>query len=515
MKRTAPAILVFALVLAAGSAGREDVAAAQSGGVREPILAGQFYPEDPAQLNAAVRAFLDDAVTAEGAAPPIAIVAPHAGYLYSGQVAADAWRQTAAGSYDTVVILGTNHTTADLRRVALYPGAGFRTPLGIVPVDEALTAALVEEGEAVADAGPHAREHSVEVQLPFLQRLFPKARLVAAIVPAGDAALPVRFGRALARRLHGRRVLVVASSDLSHYPSARDAVAVDRRTLEAMASLDPDRLRSVTAGQSDGRVRELVTCACGEAPVAAAMAAASALGATRARVVSYANSGDLPVGDPEKVVGYGAVAYSAGIRGADTAALDRPQPSSAGAPLPAADRRALLTLARRTIAVYLESGMLPMGRPSSPGLERNQGAFVTLRKKGALRGCIGQMTPAGPLRRVVGAMAFAAAFQDPRFSRVSATELKDLDIEVSILTPFREVPSPLAVVPGRDGVLLRKGSASAVYLPQVATEEGWGREQLLDNLCAKAGLDRGCWQGPGARLSTFQAEVFAESESRR
>jgi len=258
-------------------------------------------------------------------------------------------------------------------------------------------------------------------------------------------------------------------------------------------------------------VHELVTCACGEAPVEAAMAAAVALGATRARVISYANSGDLPVGEAERVVGYGAVAFTAGVRGADTSGLDRPAASSLDAPLPAADRKALLSLARATITRYLESGMLPLGRPTSPGVERSQGAFVTLRKKGALRGCIGQMNASGPLRRLVGAMAFAAAFEDPRFDKVRAAEMKDVEVEISLLTPFRDVPSAAAVVPGRDGVLLRKGNASAVFLPQVATEEHWGRDELLDNLCVKAGLAGGCWRS-GARLATFQAEVFKESE---
>jgi MEMO1 family protein len=281
-----------------------------------------------------------------------------------------------------------------------------------------------------------------------------------------------------------------------------------------MTTLDVDRFRAAASGQLTRGVRELVTCACGEAPIVAAMTAAASLGATRARVVSYANSGDLPVGEDDRVVGYGAVVFSAGARGADTSALDRPAPSSASEPLPASDRQALLALARRTITRYLESGMLALGRPLSPGVERSQGAFVTLRKKGQLRGCIGQMTASGPLRRVVGAMAFAAAFEDPRFDKVRASEMKDIEIEVSLLTPFREVPSASAIVTGRDGVLLQKGRASAVFLPQVATEEGWGRDQLLDNLCVKAGLSRGCWQS-GAKLSTFQAEIFKENEPKR
>jgi AmmeMemoRadiSam system protein B/AmmeMemoRadiSam system protein A len=509
-----PVVVALAICLSVGLGCRDPFAAAQSSpGVREPAVAGQFYPEEAGRLKAALAGFLQDA-RPPGTAAPMALVVPHAGYVYSAQIAADGWRQAAGGSYDTIVLLGTNHTSGSLRRVAVYPGSGFRTPLGVAPIDQALTSALLADGDCVADAASHAREHSIEVHVPFVQHLFPKATLVAAIVPASEDGLAVRFGSTLARLLKGRRALIVASSDLSHYPAARDAVAVDRRTLEAMVTLDVDRFRSVTASQMTSGVRELVTCACGDAPVMAAMTAASALGAVHGRVVSYANSADLPVGDADRVVGYGAVVFSAGARGSSTEALQRPAPSSPNGRLPDPDRKVLLALARTTIARYLESGMLPLGRADSPGTERAQGAFVTLRKHGELRGCIGQMQASGPIRRLVGAMAFAAAFEDPRFDKVRAAELRDIEVEISLLTPFREVPSASAIVPGRDGVLLHKGAASAVFLPQVATEEGWGREELLDNLCLKAGLVRGCWQS-GAKLSTFQAEVFKESEFKR
>jgi AmmeMemoRadiSam system protein B/AmmeMemoRadiSam system protein A len=516
MHRSAGLSMTVIVAVASFGAGcrAPAVAAEEQAGVREPAVAGQFYPEERARLAAAVDGFMEDAVAADGNRP-IAIVVPHAGYVYSGQVAADGWRQAAAQAYDTIVLLGTNHTSGDLRRVSVFPGSGLRTPLGVAPIDQALTAALLKDADTtVADASAHLREHSIEVHVPFVQRLFPKATVVAAIVPGGEGGLPARFGRTLGRVLANRRALIVASSDLSHYPSAGDAVAVDRRTLEAMATLDVGRFRAAADGQLTRGVKELVTCACGEAPVAAAMTAAVLLGATRGRVVSYANSGDLPVGEPDRVVGYGAVAFSAGPAGVDTSALVRPSPSPAQDLLPAGDRAVLLGLARRTITRYLQSGMLPLGRPLSAGVERSQGVFVTLRKKGELRGCIGQMTPSGPLRRLVGTMAYAAAFEDPRFSKVQAGEMKDIEIEISLLTPFREVPSASAILPGRDGVLLQKGRASAVFLPQVATEEGWGRDELLDNLCVKAGLARGCWQS-GAKLSTFQAEIFKEGGPHR
>jgi hypothetical protein len=356
----------------------------------------------------------------------------------------------------------------------------------------------------------HAAEHSVEVQVPFAQRLFPNASVVAAIVASEDPGVVTKFGRTLGRLLAGRRALIVASSDLSHYPSWRDAAAVDRRTLEAMASLDPERLR--TAASPAGRgVPNLATCACGEAAVLAAMEAARALGAARGRVVSYANSGDLAVGDPGRVVGYGAVVFTAGTAGSDTSAVLPHAPAAQAMPPTAADKKQMLALARETIRRYLDIGSVPLARGFSAAMERPQGVFVTLRSRGALRGCIGQMVPDRPLRVLVGSMALAAAFDDQRFEKLRASELRDLEVEISVLTPFKEVPGPGAIVVGRDGVLLQKDRHSAVFLPQVATEERWTRDELLDNLCAKGGMAAGCWRA-GARLSTFQADVFKEGD---
>jgi len=509
-KKTTLMIGLVGLALAVGCRG--DVGAAGPAGqaVREPAVAGQFYPADARTLNATLDAVLLDAMPG-GRERPVALVAPHAGYVYSAQIAADAWRQASGQQYDTIVILGTNHTTAGFERIAVYPGSGLRTPLGVARVDQALSAALIKEDpDCVADANVHAKEHSIEVQVPFAQRLFPNAAIVAAVVSSEDAGVVTRFGRTLAKLLAGRQALIVASSDLSHWPSWHDAVIADRRTLEAISTLDPDRVRAAVSVRERG-VPNLATCACGEAPVLAAMTAARALGATRGRVVSYANSGDLPVGDPDRVVGYGAVMFSAGEPGADATVLLPRSPAAQELPPTAADKKQMLSLARETIRRYLETGSVPLARGFSAGMDRPQGVFVTLRKRGALRGCIGQMVPSRPLRVLVGSMALAAAFEDTRFDKVRASELKDLEVEISVLTPFKEVAGPNAIVVGRDGVLLQKDRRSAVFLPQVATEEGWTRDEMLDNLCLKGGMSQGCWRS-GAKLSTFQADVFKEGD---
>jgi AmmeMemoRadiSam system protein B/AmmeMemoRadiSam system protein A len=441
---------------------------------------------------------------------PVAIVVPHAGYIYSGQIAADAYRQAAAAGADTVVILGTNHTSASFRRVSVYDGEGYRTPLGVARVDRDLASALVNEGGAVFDGSMHEREHSVEVQVPFVQRVFPRASIVPVVVGAPDPESCRRFGRALGQLASGRRVLIVASSDLSHYPGSRVAADVDRRTLEAIAGMNADALAGMEARAARLDLPGVSTCACGEGPIRVAIEAARALGALRGSVVSYANSGDTAVGEPDRVVGYGAVVFSRGEAGADVRAIQPVRPDPAGS-LDAADRTVLLRLARETITRFLKTGTVPLPRGGSAKLLRESGAFVTLKSHGQLRGCIGRIEPDGPLIRLVGTLALESAFRDSRFKPVGAGELQDLEIEVSVLTPLASVAGPDAILPGRDGVVLRVGDRSVVFLPQVATEQGWNRTELLDNLARKAGLPPGAWRDRRAALLTFRADVFDES----
>ena len=347
--------------------------------------------------------------------------------------------------------------------------------------------------------------------VPFIQVIFPKAKIVPIVVGSQDMETCIRFGKALAKVLKNKRALIVASSDLSHYPSAQDANIVDRETLVAVAGLDPVAFNATMQAHRDRNISNLYTSACGEAPIMAAMAAAKSLGANRGVVISYANSGDTSIGESSRVVGYGAVVLTAEGGGKDTSALAQTKPAAVSAPLSASEKKALLAFARETISRLLLTDTVPLARGFSENLRQPRGAFVTLKKKGELRGCIGRMIPDEPLCKVVGAMAIQAAFNDQRFHPLTADELKDIEIEISVLTPMKQVAGVSDIVVGRDGVLLGKNDHHAVFLPQVATEQGWSREEMLDNLCRKAGLETGCWK-KGAELATFQAIVFGESQ---
>ena len=478
--------------------------------VRAPAVAGQFYPSDPAKLKLAVQRFLKDAVQAS-VEKPLALVVPHAGYIYSGQIAADAYRQASGRAYDVVVILGTNHTSINFAGISVWPRGAYQTPLGEMPVDESVAAALLaEDKNCTANLASQLQEHSVEVQVPFIQVLFPAAKIVPVVVGRPDLEMCTRFGAVLAKVLKGRKPLIVASSDLSHYPAYEDANKTDRKTLSALVQLDPKLFAAATRRLLSQNVSNLDTCACGEAPILAAIAAAKSLGATRGVVVSYANSGDAAIGDRSRVVGYGAVVLTTGPAGSDTKALNRRVSLPSPGPLSASDRKALLALARETISRFLSTETMPLPRGFSPRLQSLQGAFVTLRSSGELRGCIGHMPADFPLAQTVGTVAAQAAFNDPRFKALTESELPTVEIEISVLTPMKPVASADSIQVGRDGVVLVKGNQSAVFLPHVAVENKWGRDEMLDNLCLKAGLPRGAWK-QGAHFLVFQAEVFSEA----
>jgi MEMO1 family protein len=507
MKR---AFAFAALAILVSYAGLSLCGNAKSSDARPPAVAGQFYPADPQKLKLAVEQYLRDSVEIP-MERPLALIVPHAGYIYSGQICADAFRQVMGRSYDVIVLLGVNHTTDNFSGISLGDYGSFRTPLGSSTVDDEITSALLAEcKDCNRNREVHIKEHSIEVQLPFVQTLFPNTRIVPAIIYPPDAKMCQRFGEALARVLKNRRALIVISSDLSHYPTNRNAEKADALTLTTIAGLDPSRVSSLMRVLD---LPNLETRACGEAAIIAGMTAAKALGATRAVIAGYANSGDVLIGDTSRTVGYGAVALVPGKGPSDTAILNRAAPPSKASPLQNPEKKILLAFAREAIRRYLTTQTVPLARNFPVRMNFPQGAFVTLKKAGQLRGCIGHIPGDMALGQTVGSMALQAAFGDPRFAPVELNELKNIEIEISVLTPMRTIPSPDEIVVGRDGVLMSKAGASAVFLPQVAPENHWDRAEMLDNLCMKAGLPSGCWKRD-AKFQTFQAEVFSEAQFR-
>ena len=488
--------------------------------VRMPVVAGQFYPDDAEQLSAMIDTFLAqvEKVGAEGQ-EPIAVIVPHAGYIFSGQVAAYAFKQIEGVDYQAIVVVGTNHSAPGFNRVSVYAEGAFETPLGLAPIDTELAKALIAADERIVfDRGAHQDEHSIEVELPFLQKLYPGHAIVPVIVGEPSPENCQALSEALAKVLSGQKALIVASSDLSHYPSYDDARRVDMATLAAIETMDPQRLTETISEYMSERIPNLGTLCCGEGPIRVAMMAAKKLGANQATVLRYANSGDTPFGDWDQVVGYGAVMFWKGeenltdpsLRLRTSFALSAPPgPPQEPTTLNSNERDKLLVIARQTIAQFLETGTVPRFDVSEPNLFQERGAFVTLQKQGELRGCIGNLVPRRPLYLTIQNVAISAAVADRRFSPVTREELTDISIEISVLSPIEPIADVSEIEVGRHGLIIVKGQNQGVLLPQVATEQNWERGEFLRQICLKAGLPEDAWQ-EGAQLYIFTAEVFGE-----
>ncbi|MGO9011969.1 MAG: AmmeMemoRadiSam system protein B [Bryobacteraceae bacterium] len=481
--------------------------ASRSGGqartIRQPAVAGAFYPADPKELAGMIDGFL-----AKAAAPPVenlvALVAPHAGYQYSGPVAAYSYALLKGRKFDRVVVIAPSHYEA-FSFSSVFDGAAYATPFGQVPVDQAFAAKLAKMGTSsfpikLSGVGhtpsPDRPEHSIEVQLPFLQRVLGQFELVPIIM--GDQSYDAcrTLGVALAKLVAGTNTLIVASSDLSHYHTYDEAERIDHKTLKAIGEYDYlDLSRNL-----DLRVWE----ACGGGPIVAAMIAAERLGANQARILHYANTGDV-TGDRSRVVGYGAVAL---VKSAGGATAAEPPFS-----LSRQEKDALLKIARKSVETTVREGktyQCSAGRMEA--LEQERGAFVTITKNGELRGCIGSVAPVKPLYLIVREVAMLAALRDTRFRPVTASELGDLQYEISVLSPLRRVMDTREIRVGQDGLLIRARGQEGLLLPQVASEEKWDRAMFLEQVCHKAGLPGRAWQDADADLFRFTALVFGESQ---
>ncbi len=457
------------------------------------------YRNDPAELAARVDGMIAAAAPVTGGGDPIALIVPHAGYIYSGPVAAHAYRAVQGRSYDTVVVMGLSHRVP-LRGISVLDAPSFETPLGKIPCDRELAGALTSRPGITFLPEAHGAEHSLEVQVPFIQRAMKDFRIVMAVVGSPDPAAERSFIDTVAEWSARKKILLVVSTDFSHYYSYEMARRMDGVALKSVVALD--------AGGLERDVRGKKCELCGINPVLTLLSGAGKLGIRRAVLLKYANSGDT-AGPKDQVVGYAAVAFY----GDEEEEREESETTGSSSRLGEGDRKELLEIARRSIEGAVREGKAPVPSTGNASLKAPQGAFVTIKIDGRLRGCIGNfgIGDAKPLFITVSEMAAAAALQDPRFPPLSERELSKIDIEISALTPLRPVDDVREIEVGRHGIYIRKGSRSGVLLPQVATEYGWDRDTFLRQTCRKAGLGPDEWR-EGASISVFEAEIFGEKE---
>jgi MEMO1 family protein len=492
-------VAMFGLcVLLVGPLARNLFHSGEQSKVRQPAVAGQFYPAQPEELLAMLDRFLAQAVVSPISDRIVAIIAPHAGYQYSGGVAAYSYALLKGRKFERVVVIAPSHFEAFAFN-SIFDGDAYATPLGNVPVDKEFAAKLAKLSPLirVSSSGhtPTQRqgEHAIEVQLPFLQHVLGQFKLVPIVMGDQTYESERALGISLARMIKGTNTLIVVSSDLSHYHTYDEASRMDHKTLNAIAHWDDLSLSQ----NFETRVWE----ACGGGPIVAAMIAAQRLGANEARILKYANSGDV-TGDHSSVVGYGAVALIQAATG--TARSERFS-------LDAREKDTLIDLARKSVETAVkERKLYEPTAPESTRLLQESGVFVTLTKNGDLRGCIGLTTAREPLYLAVRDAATSAALTDPRFPPVDPGELSQLHYEISVLTPFRRVLDLKEISVGRDGLLMIQGDREGLLLPQVPVEQHWDRKEFLEETCLKAVLPRQAYQDDATDIFAFSALVFGE-----
>jgi len=470
-------------------------------------LAGRWYEADPVRLTAELDGYLANVDTA-ALGEVHALILPHAGYRYSGQVAAHGVKQVAVKRFSRVIVMGPTHQLP-MEDVASVPDAThYATPLGEIPLDVAFIRALKQYPQFRTIRGAHDTEHSVQIEVPLLQRVLDNFKLVPIVVGQLDAASCREMGRVLAGLIDAD-ALVVVSSDFTHYGPNYGYVPFRDDVPTNLEKLDRGAWNFIEKKDLNGfydYIDQTGATICGRHPIGLLLAMLPA--DSQPHLLKYDTSGNL-MGDTSNSVSYLSIAVTGTWKQGKAVAV-QPQEEAA---LTEGDRAQLLALARATLECAVKQQRVPtpeeLGIAITPAMRRVRGAFVTLNKDGQLRGCIGDILPSRPLYKAVMGNAINAGLRDRRFRPVQAEELPLLHYEISALTEPEPVPSYGDIVIGRHGMVVEKAGRSAVYLPQVAPEQGWDLAETLTHLSQKAGLPPDAWR-EGASFTVFEAIVFAE-----
>lgn len=449
-----------------------------NGKVKEPEVAGTFYPQDRNSLASMVRGFLEKA-EAQDEKPITAIISPHAGYEFSGHVAAYGYKQLQGSGIKTVILIGASHHHS-FKGVSVYTEGSFKTPLGNVRIDEKIAKSIINESINVGFYPEvYKKEHSLEVQLPFLQMVIKDFKIVPILMgsPTRESFehLSLKLKEIMSQNKHA---ILIASTDLSHYHDYDAAVSMDRKMTDAIERL--------SIGNAESLLMHGEAEMCGAYPVILTIKVSRELGATHGVLYKYANSGDVTP-HKDRVVGYASI-------GIYKSALTED------------DKKELLSIAKKTITEYVSTGKILEIETKNPKLRADRAVFVTINMNDRLRGCIGSLQAVMPLDKSVIRNAIAASSMDPRFPPMKKEDLNDMDVEISILSPLETLQDVQDIVIGRDGLYIIKDGRTGVLLPQVPLELGWDRDTFLKQVSLKAGLPEDAWKT--AALYKFTAEVI-------
>lgn len=471
----------------------------QFAGTRQAVEAGRFYPDSPARLAASVADFLADGACPH-ALPARAIVAPHAGYAYSGPTAGLAYARLEASPGGRIVLLAPSHHVA-FPAISTGNQARLATPLGDVNVDTEACADLLANPLFVPRSDTHAEEHAIGTHLPFLAALLPETPVLPLVCGQLGGRAIEQAAERLARAFPEESTRWIVSSDFTHFGPDFDFVPFRDQIHERLEELDRTGIGRILARDGEGFAGFLADTGatiCGVEPIRILLGILRRLGIADGELLGYTSSGRL-TGDERHSVGYAAIAFG--------------QTAPAGPVVLAPEEKtAALALARAAIAADLFGQDFRLPEELPPVLREEGTCFVSLTVGGRLRGCVGELETDGPLAESIVRNAREAAFGDWRFPPLAAPELPAARIEISILSPLRRIADPADFVPGTHGILLEKGRRNAVFLPQVAPENGWDRETTLEHLCRKASLPANAWRR-GPSFKVFTAQEFAEPEA--
>ncbi|MBO8131117.1 MAG: AmmeMemoRadiSam system protein B [Candidatus Marinimicrobia bacterium] len=481
--------------------------------VRKPVAAGAFYPSNKYELKAMINNFLEKAGEPILKSKPNILICPHAGYIYSGQVAAYSFKEIRPFDYGTIILIGPSHIDY-FEFASVYNGDYYETPLGKIPINKDLSKEITNNEKYIklsnrGHLGPafNRGEHCLEVELPFIQVIKSDIKIVPIIIGTMNYKVIQALGNKLGETLKNDNILIVVSSDLSHYHSYEECNKIDGRLIRQLKNMDPEKFYYGLISKDYE--------ACGGAAITAALIAAKKAGINSIKILKHANSGDVPATSKDRVVGYLAAAIFKSKGGGKMSREKNKKETLLQGELNKQDQIYLIELAEETINRVVNGKPKPNPDDVPDKLKEERGAFVTINKHGELRGCIGYVLPVYPLYKTVIEAATGAALHDPRFKPVSPDELDDIEVEISVLTVPEKIDDPEKIEVGKHGLIIKRGFYQGLLLPQVAVEYGWDRETFLEHTCLKAGLPRNAWKDPDTEISIFSAQVFSRETLNR
>jgi AmmeMemoRadiSam system protein B/AmmeMemoRadiSam system protein A len=460
---------------------------------RQPFAAGRFYSGDKETLTKDMSILFENCKKSPPNLNVRAIISPHAGYVFSGEIAAAAFSSIPRNTvYKNIFIIASSHVMY-FDGASVYNSGDYITPLGKLPVNKEIANKLIIENKVFQfPTDAHVQEHSIEVQLPFIQTYFTELPPIVPIIIGTDNENTIKKIAEALKPYFKPENLFVISSDFSHYPSYKDAVENDRLTAESIISGNPKTFLNTIRKNSEKNIKGLVTSMCGWTSGLTLLYLTEGDSHIEYRLIDYSNSGDSPYGNKDEVVGYNAIAVISKTKSPEENHGDESEFSFSKE-----EKALLFKIAKNSIhsMLYNKKRYEPEAKDMPPKLMQQYGAFVTLKINGELRGCIGRFISSEPLYKVVGESAVSSAFEDPRFSPLTKEEYEKTSMEITVLGPLKRIHNINEIVLGKHGIYIKKGSSAGTMLPQVAIENNWTVEEFLGYTSRdKAGIGWDGWK---------------------